>query len=33
VGKYFLNDCRIFDTGDDAHISAAFTAGFYVDIA
>jgi len=30
VGKYFLNHYRIFDTGNDGYITAAFTAGFYV---
>jgi hypothetical protein len=30
VGKYFLNNCRIFDTGNDPDITTAFTTGFYL---
>ena len=28
VGKYLLNYCRIFNTGNDPNITAAFTTGF-----
>jgi hypothetical protein len=28
VGKYFPNDCRVFDAGNDAYISPALIASF-----
>ena len=33
MSKYDLDNCRVFDTGNDAHITAAFVTDFYLDIA
>ena len=32
VGEYLLDHRRVFDAGDDADITAAFTARFNVDV-
>jgi hypothetical protein len=31
VSEYLPDHYRVFDAGDDAHITTAFTAGFNVD--
>jgi len=33
ISEYLADYHRVFDTGDDAHIITAFTAGFDVNIA
>jgi len=33
ISEYLADYHRVFDTGDDAHITTAFTAGFDVNIA
>ena len=32
VSEYLPDHHRVFDAGDDAHITAAFTAGFNADV-
>jgi hypothetical protein len=30
VSEYLLNNCWVFDAGNDAYIATAFVTGFYV---